>query len=211
MIGSDLTVGQNATGGFTPVISLGVNQASATGESSWGVTSMIWADLKSIAISANRSEMILDKGALKAIKAYSYTIARVNGTNMTFGGYTYIKPHPKYGTMGFNASYINIKLKGTDSYTYSFMSSLTGFWTKPYQINPKTTLSPGVFIMSSPYAYNTGTGSTWNYNISGLVGCGYSFKISKRFGFQADYKAMVSTVPGSPILSFFLIGSKMQL
>ena len=135
----------------------------------------------------------------------------VNGTNMTFGGYTYIKPHPKYGTMGFNASYINIKLKGESDYTYSFMSSLTGFWTKPYQINLKTTLSPGVFIMSSPYSYNTGTGNTWNYNISGLVGCGYSFKISKRFGFQADYKVMVSTVPGSPILSFFLIGSKMQL
>jgi hypothetical protein len=173
---------------------------------------MIWADLKSIAISANRSEMVFKGGELKAIKAYSYTIARVNGTNMTFGGYTYIKPHPKYGTIGFNASYINIKLKDSPGkYSYSFMSSLTGFWTKPYQINKKATLSPGVFIMSSPYSYNSKSGNSWNYNISGLIGTGYNYRISKRFGFQADYKLMLSTVPGSPMLSFFLIGSKMQL
>jgi hypothetical protein len=50
MLGSDLTVAQNPSGGFTPIISLSMSQASATGESSWGVSSMIWADLKSFAI-----------------------------------------------------------------------------------------------------------------------------------------------------------------
>jgi hypothetical protein len=91
------------------------------------------------------------------------------------------------------------------------MSSTTAFWTKPYQVSRKSTLSPGVFLMASPYAYNSKSGSAWNYNIMGLVGTGYSFKLSKRFGFNIDYKASISTVPGTPILSFFLIGSRLQL
>jgi len=91
------------------------------------------------------------------------------------------------------------------------MTSATAFWTKPYQINLKTTLSPGVFIMSSPYAYSTALGNNWNYNVNGLIGCGYSYKLTKRFGLNLDYKAMISTIPGSPILSFFLIGSKLSL
>jgi hypothetical protein len=208
LVNSDLTTVQNPAGGFVPIVSLGMSQGSATGESSWGLSSMIYADLKSFALSANRSEMVFDKGALKAIKAYSYTYAWMNGIPMTFGGYTYIKPHPKYGVMGYNLSLITIKLKGTDSYSYQFASSTTAFWTKPYQLNKKATVSPGVFIMSSPYSYNTATGGSWNYNIAGLVGTGFTYQISKRFVFSADWKINASTAPGSPILNFFMIGTR---
>ncbi len=100
MVNSDLTVGQNPSGKVVPIISLGMSQSSATGESSWGLSSMIFADLKSFALSANQSNLITKNGELKAIKAYSYTYAWMNGIPMTFGGYTYIKPHPKYGTLG---------------------------------------------------------------------------------------------------------------
>lgn len=155
--------------------------------------------------------MIFKNGALTAIKAYSYTVAHVAGTNLTFGGYTFIKPHPKYGTYGYNLSYVNIKLKDAVGYSYSVMTSTTAFWTKPYPISRTSTLSPGVFLMASPYAFNSKSGSTWNYNITGLVGTGYSFKLSKRFGFNIDYKASISTVPGTPILSYFLVGSRLQL
>jgi hypothetical protein len=91
------------------------------------------------------------------------------------------------------------------------MSSLTGFWTKPYQISPRSTLSPGIFVMASPYSYNSQTGNTFSYNIGGLIGTGYSYRISKRFGLNIDYKINASTTPGSPILSFFLVGSKLML
>jgi len=106
----------------------------------------------------------------------------------------------------------NIKLKlAENNYSYSMMSSATAFWTKPYQISKKSTLSPGVFLMASPYMYNSKSGSTWNYNVMSLVGTGYSLRLSKRFGFNIDYKASISTTPGSPILSFFLVGSRLQL
>jgi hypothetical protein len=208
MVNSDLTLAQNPVGGFVPVVSLGMSQGSSTGESSWGLSSMIYADLKSFALGANTSTMVFDKGALKAIKAYSYTFAWMNGIPMTFGGYTYIIPHPKYGTMGYNLSVINIKLKSADSYSYQFASSTTGFWTKPYQLNKKLTISPGVFLMASPYSYNSEAGSSWNYNVAGLVGAGITYQISKRFVFAADWKINTSTVPDAPILNFFMIGTR---
>ena len=69
---------------------------------------------------------IFKGGELKAIKAYSYTIARVNGTNMTFGGYTYIKPHPKYGTFGYNVGVITLMMQNAVSggYDVSLSSSM---------------------------------------------------------------------------------------
>ena len=209
MVNSDLTLAQNPAGGFVPVVSLGMSQASAAGDASWGLSSMIFADLKSFALGGNTSNMVMDKkGGLKAIKAYSYTFAYMSGIPMTFGGYTYVKPHPKYGTMGYNLSIINIKLKGADNYSYQFASSTTGFWTKPYPLNRKATVSPGVFIMGSPYSYNTETGGSWNYNIAGLVGAGFTYQLSKRFAFAVDWKINASTVPNSPILNFFMIGAR---
>ena len=80
MLGSDLTVAQNPSGGFTPVISLSMSQASVTGESSWGLSSMVWMDFKSFALSANKSTMNFKDGAIKSIDAYSYTVAYVAGT-----------------------------------------------------------------------------------------------------------------------------------
>jgi hypothetical protein len=75
-------------------------------------------------------------------------------------------------------------------------------------LNKKATVSPGVFIMGSPYSYNTETGGSWNYNIAGLVGTGLTYQISKRFVFAIDWKINASTSPGSPILNFFMVGTR---
>jgi hypothetical protein len=175
---------------------------------SWGVSSMIYADLKSFALGVNKSDLIFKNGSLSAIKAYSYTFAYMAGVPMTFGGYTYIKPHPKYGTLGYNLSIINIKIKNIDTYQYQLSTSTTGFWSKMYPLNIKSTISPGIFIMASPYSYNTGIGSVWNYNVAGLIGTGYSYQISRRFVFAIDWKLNISTAPSSPILNFFMVGTK---
>jgi hypothetical protein len=128
---------------------------------------------------------------------------------MTFGGYTHIVPTAKRGVFGYNLSYINIKLKDDkDDYSYTFSTSATGFWTKPFPVNRKTTISPGVFLMASPYAYNSESGNSWNYNLAGLVGAGITYQISKRFVFAIDWKLNASTVPESPILNFFMVGTR---
>ena len=209
LVNSDLTIAQNPTGKVVPVVSIGLSQGSATGESSWGVNSMIFTDLKSFALSGNKSKMVFKEGQLKAVKAYSYTYAWMRGIPMMFGGYNYVIPHPKYGTIGFNTSIINLKLKSdVNNHSYQFISSLVGFWTKPYKLSAKSTISPGVFLMASPYSYNNKSGNSWNYNIAGLIGTGYTYQISKRFVLALDYKLNASTAKGVPLLIFVMIGSR---
>jgi len=62
--------------------------------------------------------------------------------------------------------------------------------------------------MASPYTFNNKAGNSWNYNIAGLVGTGYTYQISKRFVFAIDYKLNASTTKGAPLLNFIMVGSR---
>jgi hypothetical protein len=95
-------------------------------------------------------------------------------------------------------------------FNVSLATSAVVFWTKPYVVNTKLTLSPQVFLMNSPISYNPKTGeSTVNRQFSFLVGSSFDYKISKRFGLSLNYRALGAS--GSPILSNFLIGSRLML
>jgi len=95
---------------------------------------------------------------------------------------------------------------------YTLSTSAVVFWTKPYTINTKLSLSPQVFLINSPISYNSRTGETTvNRNFSFLVGSSFDYRISKRFGLSLNYRAMGSTESKSPILNNFLIGSRFIL
>ena len=81
---------------------------------------------------------------------------------------------------------------------------------KPFPYNRKVTLTPQVFVMQSPLAWNTVTGGTTVSRVPGaMVGLGYDYKLSKRFGFSASYKASMSFGDSFSLLNNFQIGSKM--
>jgi hypothetical protein len=157
--------------------------------------------------------MEFDEGQLKAIHSYSTTFAYLKGTYMNMLGYTWIKPHPKYGTYGYNFGVINLLMKNMDgNYNYNLMTSLVAFWTKPYQYSKKVTLSPQIFLMNSPISYNAKTGNTLVTRHYGMmIGTTMDYKISRRFGLSINYRANANTQPGTPILHNFLIGSRMVL
>jgi hypothetical protein len=86
------------------------------------------------------------------------------------------------------------------------------FWTKPYPVDNKITLSPQVFVMNSPINWNSKTGETTvNRQFGFLIGSSFDYKISKRFGFSFNYKFSASTEKGVPLLNNFLIGSRVIL
>jgi hypothetical protein len=98
----------------------------------------------------------------------------------------------------------------TGGYDVSLSSSLVGFWMKPFPYSRKVTLTPQVFLMQSPLAWNTVTGgSTVSRTPGAMVGLGYDYKLSKRFGFSASYKAAMSFTPEFSLLNNIQIGSKM--
>jgi hypothetical protein len=132
---------------------------------------------------------------------------------MNLLGYTWIKPTPKKGTIGYNVGVINLFLKNDNGgFDYNMASSAIAFWTKPYPYSPKLTISPQVFTMFSPIAWNSVTGvTTINRHMGFLVGSSFDYKLSKRFGFSFNYKLSGNTKPGSQFLNNFLIGSRMVL
>ena len=91
-------------------------------------------------------------------------------------------------------------------------NSAVVFWTKPYPVNKKLTLSPQLFVMPPGTSMNTVTGLiTYGNTVGILAGSSVDLKLSKKFSLSFNYKINTSTTPGAPILSNFLIGSRMML
>jgi hypothetical protein len=132
---------------------------------------------------------------------------------MALGGFTKIMPNPKLGTYGYNLGLVTLLLQNTNGgYDVSLSNSSVVFWTKPYQKSKKLTLSPQLFVIPPGMTVNTKTGQvSYGNSIGILAGSSVDFKISKRFGFSFNYKINASTTPGAPVLSNFLIGSRMIL
>ena len=133
---------------------------------------------------------------------------------MNLLAYTFVKPDIKFGTYGYNVGMVNLFLRNAENtgYDFNMVSSVVGFWTKPYQKSKKITLSPQIFLMVSPISYNSTVGKTTvNRHLGFLVGSSFDYKISKRFGFSLNYKLAGNTMPKSPLLSNILIGSRLIL
>jgi hypothetical protein len=211
LVQSDLTTAQNLDKSFTPILNLGISQASMTGASSWGVTSMTWLNFRQFALSARYTSMIFNKtGTVKYISNFNLTGVYSYGNILGFVGYSGILNAGKYGVTGFNAS-VAATLISEDKSSF-FSPSLTAFYTKPFMVGKKLTISPELYVISTPLIYSSKEEVfQTDRTFSGFIGSGFDYQISKRFKFNINYKANLSTNPEFPILSFFLIGSKVNL
>ena len=211
LVQSDLTTAQNLNGSFTPILNLGLSQSSMTGASSWGLTGMIWMNFKQFALSGRYTKMVFSKsGQLRYIHNLSLTGVYSYGNIIGFAGYSGIINLNKAGVTGFNISASGALISENKS---SFFSpTITAFYTRPFTTGKKLTISPELYIMSTPLIYSakdrvTSTDRTF----AAFIGSGFDYKISKRFKFNFNYKLNISTNKEIPMLSFFLIGSKVNL
>jgi len=212
IVSSDFTTAQNLNKSFTPILNLSMSQSSMTGASSWGLTSMIWFNFKQFALSGKYTKMNFSKnGKLKWIHNMSLTGVYSYGNIIGFVGYSGILNAGKWGVTGFNTSIAMTKINGEDKNTF-ISPSITAFYTKPFIASKKLTISPELYIISTPLLYSSKEKiTTSDRTFSAFIGSGFDYKISKRFKFNINYKANMSTNPEFPILSFFLIGSKINL
>ena len=215
LLASDVSVMEATPGSFLASISLGLSKSSLAGDVSYSAGLMINSNLSSIVMTGGITKMgLTEDGQLDAIHSYGTGIAYLGGNYMNLLGYTYIKPTAKKGTYGYNVGVINLFLKNdeTGGFEYNMASSAIVFWTKPYQYNKKLTISPQVFTMFAPISYNSVSGvTTVNRHMGFLLGAAFDYKISKRFGFSANYKLSGNTKPFSDFLNNFQIGSRMVL
>jgi hypothetical protein len=206
-----LTSAQNLDRSFTGIINVGMSQSSLTGTSSWGVTSMIWFNLKQFAISGRYSKIQFSKnGKLKLIHNLNLTGVYSYGNYLGFLGYSAILNAGKWGVTGANISAAATKIPEDGNVFIS--PSITAFYTKPFKANTRLIISPEIYIISTPLIYSSVDKVTVSdRTFSAFLGSGFDYQLSKRFKFNFNYKLNMSTNPEFPILSFFLIGSKVNL
>jgi len=211
IVSSDLTSAQNLDKSFTGIINIGMSQSSLTETSSWGVTSMIWFNLKQFAISGRYSKIQFSKnGKLKLIHNLNLTGVYSYGNYLGFLGYSAILNAGKWGVTGLNISAAATKIPEDGNLFVS--PSVTAFYTKPFKANTRLIISPEIYIISTPLIYSSvDKVSVTDRTFSAFLGSGFDYQLSKRFKFNFNYKLNMSTNPDFPILSFFLIGSKVNL
>jgi hypothetical protein len=211
IVSSDLTSAQNLDKSFTGIINIGMSQSSLTGTSSWGVTSMTWFNLKQFAISGRYSKIKFSKnGKLKLIHNLNLTGVYSYGNYLGFLGYSAILNAGKWGVTGLNVSAAATKIPEDGNLFIS--PSVTAFYTKPFKANTRLIISPEIYIISTPLIYSSVDKVTvTDRTFSAFLGSGFDYQLSKRFKFNFNYKLNMSTNPDFPILSFFLIGSKVNL
>jgi len=212
IVSSDFTTAQNLDKSFTPILNLSMSQSSMTGMSSWGLTSMIWFNFKQFALSGKYTKISFSKdGKLKWIHNVNLTGVYSYGNIIGFLGYSGILNAGKWGVTGFNVSGAMTLVTGEEKNTF-LSPSITAFYTKPFKGNKRLTISPELYLISSPLIYSTKEKvTTTDRTFSAFIGSGFDYQITRRFKLNINYKANLSTNPEFPILSFFLIGSKINL
>jgi len=212
IVSSDFTTAQNIDKSFTPILNLSMSQSSMTGMSNWGVTSMIWFNFKQFALSGKYTKINFSKnGKLKWVHNFNLTGVYSYGNIIGFVGYSGILNAGKWGVTGFNTSAAITKVNGEEKNTF-VSPSLTAFYTRPFTTGKKFTISPELYIISTPLIYSTNERvTTTDRTFSAFIGSGFDYQLTRRFKFNMNYKANMSTNPDFPILSFFLIGSKINL
>ena len=211
IVSSDVTSAQNLNKSFTPIINVGTSKSSMTGLSSYGVMGMVWLNFKQFALSAKYTKTHFNKNKkLKFVHNINLTGVYTYGNFLGFVGYSGILNGGKYGITGFNISGAATIIANEKSGYYS--PSITAFYTRPIKVNKKLIISPEIYMISTPLVYSTKEKVTVSDRyFSGFIGSGIDYQLSKRFKVNVNYKANLSTNPQFPILSFFLIGSKVNL
>lgn len=211
IVSSDLTSAQNLDKSFTGIANIGISRTSLMGTSSWGVTGMIWFNFKQFAINSRYTKIKMNQsGTLKFVHNVNLTGAYSYGNIFSFLGYSMIINAKKWGVTGFNISGAIAKLP-TDSNLF-ISPSVTAFYTRPFVANKKLTISPEIYLISTPVVYSSVDKITvTDRTFSAFIGSGFDYQISRRFKLNVNYKANLSTNSEFPILSFFLIGSKVNL
>jgi len=195
IVSSDVTSAQNLNRTFTPIVNIGTSKSSMTGLSSYGVTGMVWLNFKQFAVSTKYTKIHYNKTKkLKFIHNINLTGVYTYGNYLGFIGYSGILNGGKYGITGFNVSAAATIISEEKNGYYS--PSITAFYTRPFKVGKKLIVSPE--LITDRY-------------VSGFIGSGFDYQISKRFKLNVNYKANMSTNPEFPILSFFLVGSKINL
>jgi hypothetical protein len=204
---SDFTIAPS-TDVVSVIASAGLSQSSLMGNTSWGVSTMIWSTLDQFALSGRYTKMNFNAGKLESISNYGLTGVYLGGSILGFGTAAYIYPMGKYGVSGANYT---LSFAGADV-GLNIANNILLFYTIPIPVNKRLTISPDIYISGSSTRYLTAQKIFVTSDDVGFLG-GASFDIAftKRFKLNFALKSGINTNPEIPINYLMMIGTKLNL
>jgi hypothetical protein len=119
----------------------------------------------------------------------------------------------KWGVTGANLTVsVNNSEYAEGKKQYNITHSLLLFYTKPFPINRRITISPDLYISGSPVTYATKQKEFLvSEDMGFLTGASVDYSITKRFKVNLGIRTSLSTNPDQPALFFAVVGSKVNL
>lgn len=197
--------------GSTIVPTMNVNMSKTLNEGmfSYGLNTSIRVDLKQVVIGGSTSDIIMRNGKVFGVTSTSVTYVTDWDNKFIFYGWSFVKPLDKGAVTGLALSGNSLILTGTQ---VMLSPSIIAFYTRPYQISKKQTISPELYIISSPIMFGQkDKKATYDANVSFFTGAGTDIRFSKKFKLNINFKVNISTNPNTPLMSVFAFGSKINL
>lgn len=205
---SDFTVAPANDSQLSVIASLGMSQSSLMGNSSWGLSSMIWSTLNQFALSGRYTLMNFNDGKLDNISNFGITGVYLGGTTLGFVTAASIFPFGKWGTTGVNYTF---SVAGADK-GMNLSNNILLFYTVPVPVSKRLTISPDVYLSGSSTGYLTAQQKFITSNDVGiLTGASFDIALTKRFKFNFALKTSLNTNPIIPPTYFGMIGTKINL
>jgi hypothetical protein len=197
--------------GSTIVPTFNVNMSKTLNEGmfSYGLSTSVRADLKQIVLGGSTSDIIMKNGKVFGVTSTSVTYVTDWDNKFIFYGWSFVKPLNKGAVAGLALSGNSLILTGTQ---VMLSPSIIAFYTRPYQISRKQTISPEIYVISSPVMFGQqDKKATYDANVSFFTGAGTDIRFTKKFKVNINFKVNISTNPDVPIMSVFALGSKINL
>jgi hypothetical protein len=205
---SDFTVAPAADSELSIIASLGMSQSSLMGNSSWGISSMIWSTFNQFALSGRYTIMNFNDGKLDNISNFGVTGVYLAGTTLGFVTAASIFPFGKWGTTGVNYTF---SVAGADE-GMNLSNNILLFYTVPIPVSKRLTISPDIYLSGSATGYLTAQQKFVTSNDVGVMtGASFDIALTKRFKFNFALKTSLNTNPIVPQTYMGMIGTKINL
>ena len=205
---SDFTVAPAADSDISIIASLGMSQSSLMGNTSWGISSMIWSTFNQFALSGRYTIMNFNDGKLDNISNFGITGVYLAGTTLGFVTAASIFPFGKWGTTGVNYTF---SVAGADE-GLNLSNNILLFYTVPVPVSKRLTISPDIYLSGSATGYLTAQQKFITSNDVGIMtGASFDIALTKRFKFNFALKTSLNTNPIVPQTYMGMIGTKINL
>ncbi len=192
-----------------PTFNVNMSKTLNEGMFSYGLSTSVRADLKQIVIGGSTSDIIMRNGKVFGVTSTSVTYVTDWDSKFIFYGWSFVKPLDKGAVAGLALSGNSLILTGTQ---VMLSPSIIAFYTRPYQISRKQTISPEIYVISSPVMFGQrDKKATYDANVSFFTGAGTDVRFSKKFKLNMNFKVNISTNPSVPVMSVFALGSKINI